>query len=427
MTARMRAVIAARLRQLTPTAQRVAEIAAAIGRDFDVDVLAASADLDEPDLVEGLDELWRRRIIREHGLEPVRLQPRPHPRGRVRPDRAGRASRAPPAGRAGPRAPPPRRPRPDRRPAGRPTRVGRAGPSRLRDVRACRRGRGAGPCKRRGDAPPLAGPGDPGRVPGEPGPRRPRAAPAAPACHRHSSRSRVTPRDARRRRPIARVHSPRTWARSSTSGSRSMGCGRCASSEGRWIGQERSPRPLSGGRTDIRNSHRRVTWPWVDPSRSWASRRRPWRIRAGDRDIRARRVEGPRPRGPIPASAPCRGDRTPCGLRVERQPPRSGRAGRSPLADSLEGPYMKMIAQSYAAILDQIDGDVDAMLQHGSGRRPSCAAYGFAYYREWPLILRGMGGPGSRFGQPGADRARPRRDAFDPRPRTAAVLPVAAR
>ena len=68
MTARMRAVIAARLRQLAPTAQRVAEVAAAIGRDFDVDILAASADLDEPDLVEGLDELWRRRIIREHGL-----------------------------------------------------------------------------------------------------------------------------------------------------------------------------------------------------------------------------------------------------------------------------------------------------------------------------------------------------------------------
>jgi hypothetical protein len=68
MTARMRAVIAARLRELTPTAQRVVELAAAIGRDFDVDILEASADLDEPDLVEGLDELWRRRIIREQGL-----------------------------------------------------------------------------------------------------------------------------------------------------------------------------------------------------------------------------------------------------------------------------------------------------------------------------------------------------------------------
>ena len=68
ITARMRAVIAARLLQLTPTAHRVVELAATIGRDFDVDVLAASTDLDEPDLVEGLDELWRRRIIREHGL-----------------------------------------------------------------------------------------------------------------------------------------------------------------------------------------------------------------------------------------------------------------------------------------------------------------------------------------------------------------------
>jgi DNA-binding SARP family transcriptional activator len=68
MTARMRAVIAARLLQLSPKAHRVVELAATIGRDFDVDVLAAAADLDERDLVEGLDELWRRRIIREHGL-----------------------------------------------------------------------------------------------------------------------------------------------------------------------------------------------------------------------------------------------------------------------------------------------------------------------------------------------------------------------
>jgi hypothetical protein len=67
MPVRMRAVILARLRQLTPTAQHVVRVAAAIGREFDVDLLFDSADLDEPELVGALDELWRRRIVREQG------------------------------------------------------------------------------------------------------------------------------------------------------------------------------------------------------------------------------------------------------------------------------------------------------------------------------------------------------------------------
>ena len=96
-------------------------------------------------------------------------------------------------------------------------------------------------------------------------------------------------------------------------------------------------------------------------------------------------------------------------------------------ADSLEGPYVKMLAQSYAAILDQIDGDVEAMLKHTTVAAELCSQYGFAYYREWPLILAAWADRGVGIGQPGSDRARPRRDAFDSRSRTAAVLPVAAR
>lgn len=69
MPTRMRAVILARLRQLTPTAQHVVRVAAAIGREFDVGLLFDSADLDEPELVGALDELWRRRIVREQGLD----------------------------------------------------------------------------------------------------------------------------------------------------------------------------------------------------------------------------------------------------------------------------------------------------------------------------------------------------------------------
>ena len=42
-------------------------MAATIGREFGVDVLAAAGDADEDTLVRSLDELWRRRILRERG------------------------------------------------------------------------------------------------------------------------------------------------------------------------------------------------------------------------------------------------------------------------------------------------------------------------------------------------------------------------
>ena len=68
LPARMRAVIAARLDQLTPDARRLVELAAAFGRDFAFDALAAASDLDEPAVVAALDELWQRRLVRERGL-----------------------------------------------------------------------------------------------------------------------------------------------------------------------------------------------------------------------------------------------------------------------------------------------------------------------------------------------------------------------
>lgn len=66
---RVQAVIEARLAQLSGPARDLAEVAATIGRDFLVDVLADAADVDEDALVRGLDELWRRRIVRELGAE----------------------------------------------------------------------------------------------------------------------------------------------------------------------------------------------------------------------------------------------------------------------------------------------------------------------------------------------------------------------
>jgi DNA-binding SARP family transcriptional activator len=63
---RVRAVLTARLAQLETRAQELAQCAATIGRAFSFEVLREAADLDERELVRALDELWRRRIVREH-------------------------------------------------------------------------------------------------------------------------------------------------------------------------------------------------------------------------------------------------------------------------------------------------------------------------------------------------------------------------
>lgn len=58
-------VIMSRLAQLSPLARRIANVAAVIGRSFPYDVLAEASLQDEDSLVQGLDELWQRQIIRE--------------------------------------------------------------------------------------------------------------------------------------------------------------------------------------------------------------------------------------------------------------------------------------------------------------------------------------------------------------------------
>lgn len=64
---RVRAVIAGRLAQLSAPARDLAALAAAIGREFRLDVLGRAGNLDEDSLVSALDELWQRRIVREAG------------------------------------------------------------------------------------------------------------------------------------------------------------------------------------------------------------------------------------------------------------------------------------------------------------------------------------------------------------------------
>jgi len=59
------AVLAGRLAQLSAPAREVAGLAAAVGRDFTLDLLSEAGDLDPGTVVSAVDELWRRRIVRE--------------------------------------------------------------------------------------------------------------------------------------------------------------------------------------------------------------------------------------------------------------------------------------------------------------------------------------------------------------------------
>ncbi len=58
-------VLRRRLEQCSQPARDVAALAAAVGRVFNLDLLAQAWDADERSLVQAVDELWRRRILRE--------------------------------------------------------------------------------------------------------------------------------------------------------------------------------------------------------------------------------------------------------------------------------------------------------------------------------------------------------------------------
>ncbi len=66
---KVRSVLDARLAQLSAPARELAGLAAAIGRQFSYRLLASASGRGEDALVRELDELWRRRIVREHGAD----------------------------------------------------------------------------------------------------------------------------------------------------------------------------------------------------------------------------------------------------------------------------------------------------------------------------------------------------------------------
>jgi DNA-binding SARP family transcriptional activator len=68
LTPTMRAVLGARLGQLPDGTRRLAEVAAVIGRPFSVGLLVSATGIGADELVDHVDELWRRRIILDQGL-----------------------------------------------------------------------------------------------------------------------------------------------------------------------------------------------------------------------------------------------------------------------------------------------------------------------------------------------------------------------
>lgn len=66
---RAHSVIEARLAQLSPIGQELASLAATVGRAFSFEVLEQASPRNEEQVVEALDELWQRRIVRERGLD----------------------------------------------------------------------------------------------------------------------------------------------------------------------------------------------------------------------------------------------------------------------------------------------------------------------------------------------------------------------
>jgi DNA-binding SARP family transcriptional activator/tetratricopeptide (TPR) repeat protein len=65
--ANLRGVLASRLARVSGPARRLAALASALGRDFALDLLGEAADLDDDTVVGLIDELWRRGIVEHRG------------------------------------------------------------------------------------------------------------------------------------------------------------------------------------------------------------------------------------------------------------------------------------------------------------------------------------------------------------------------
>lgn len=69
LSPRVQVAIESRLAQLSEPARELVGVAATVGREFTIDVLGYASQADADTLMHGLDELWRRRIVREQGAD----------------------------------------------------------------------------------------------------------------------------------------------------------------------------------------------------------------------------------------------------------------------------------------------------------------------------------------------------------------------
>lgn len=66
---KIQAVIETRLSALSPEARELADLAAVAGREVNIDLLDQATTRNEEEVVQGLDELWQRRVIRDQGSD----------------------------------------------------------------------------------------------------------------------------------------------------------------------------------------------------------------------------------------------------------------------------------------------------------------------------------------------------------------------
>ncbi|MFF0813738.1 ATP-binding protein [Rhodococcus sp. NPDC003318] len=76
------------------------------------------------------------------------------------------------------------------------------------------------------------------------------------------------------------------------------------------------------------------------------------------------------------------------------------------LAREADQPYSLAVALAYGAITDQLRGDTDALHRTVTELRALCGRYGFAYYREWALVLDGWARSRIDLATAGVDRLR---------------------
>jgi hypothetical protein len=75
--ATLHASLLGRLDRLGPAAKNVAQVGAAIGRDFSYELLAAAAQLTEPELQEALRRLVEAGLVFQRGMPPIKRPPNP--------------------------------------------------------------------------------------------------------------------------------------------------------------------------------------------------------------------------------------------------------------------------------------------------------------------------------------------------------------